>query len=332
MVVLHAVNLEGGRPIDSVLTDAGGNYNVRDPVRDTTATYLVSVEHDGIGYFSQPMSAVGSASVTASTLVVYDTSYTEPQISLRERHVIVRSPAADGTRRVVELLVLANAGTRTRIAEDSTRPVWQGAIPSSAIRFEVDQSDVSRQTIFRVGDSVAVVAAMPPGEKQVLLSYLVPASEKELSIPMDHSVEQLNLMLEDSSSVITAGPLQFRGVEPLDQIPFFLYGANAVAQGTEVAVSFGGPRWSVTSLWWIVVPLTAISMALGLWWWIRRNPAPVKPQIEPNALAAQIADMDRKYESQQDQLTADERDAYRRRRAELKAQLSEMLARNPDSS
>jgi hypothetical protein len=333
IVVLHAVKMQGGRPIDSVTTDSRGRYSLSDPARDTSASYLVSVEHDGIGYFSQPMSAVGSTAEVASTLVVYDTSYTEPEISLLERHVIVRSLASDGTRRVVELLVLGNSGALTRIAEDSTRPVWQGAIPSNAIQFEIDQSDVGRQTVYRNGDSVAVVAALPPGEKQVLLSYLIPAGVRELSIPLDHPVERtMNVMLEDSSAAIAAGPLQFQGFELLDQMPFFLYSANSMPQGTEVAVRFAGQRWSITSLWWIVVPLTALSMALGLWRWLKRNPVQVKSQITPEALAAQIADMDRMYESRRDEMTDAERDAYSRRRAELKAQLSEMLARNTDSS
>jgi len=332
MVVLHAVNLEGGRPIDSVATDSEGRYSLRDPARDTTASYLVSVEHHGIGYFSQPISAVGSTVAVASTLVVYDTSYTEPDISLVERDIIIRSPASDGTRRVVELLVLGNSGFFTRIATDSTAPVWQGAIPAAAIQFEIDQSDVGRQTVYRNGDSVAVVAALPPGEKQVLLSYIIPAGVQQLPIPLDHPVERMNVLLEDSSSVITAGPLQFQGLQQLDQISFFLYKADSVLQGTEVAVRLAGPGWSILDLWWIVVPLTAISMAGGLWWWLRRNPAEASVRFTPEGLAAQIADMDRKYESERDQLGQAERDAYSRRRAELKEQLSEMLARRGNSN
>jgi hypothetical protein len=327
MVVLHAVNLEGGRPIDSVATDSQGRYSLRDPARDTTASYLVSVEHHGVGYFSQPISAVGSSAAVASTLVVYDTSYTEPEISLVERDIIIRSRASDGTRRVVELLVLGNSGFFTRIAADSTVPVWQGAIPASAIQFEVDQSDVGPRTIYRNGDSVAVVAALPPGEKQVLLSYVIPAGVTELPIPLDHPIERMNVMLEDSSSIIAAGPLQFQGLQQLDQIPFFLYSADSVLQGTEVAVGFAGRRWSILDLWWIVVPLTAISMAAFLWLWLKRNPVEARPQLTPEVLAAQIADMDRTYESQRDQMSDMERDAYSSRRAELKQQLTEMLAK-----
>jgi hypothetical protein len=332
MVVLHAVNLTGGRPVDSVATDGNGRFSLRHAERDTTATYLVSVEHDGIGYFSQSMSAVGSRSETASTLVVYDTSHTEPEILLLERHLIIRSLASDGTRRVVELLVLGNSGVLTRISDDSTRPVWQGAIPSSAIQFDVGESDVSPQTIYRQGDSVVVIAPAPPGEKQVLVSYLVPANVEELSIPIDHPIERMNVMLEDSSATIAAGPLEFRGFEQLDQIPFFRYSASPVLPGTEVSVSFGGPGWSLMQLWWIVIPLAALSLVTGLWWWLKRNPVSVPAQPGPQTLAAQIADMDRVYESQQDQLSQEERDAYRRRRAELKAQLSEMLAAGGNSN
>jgi len=324
MAVLHEVTLESGRPVDSALTSRLGVYRLRAPARDTAAGYVVSVEHDGIGYFSQPLSARDRASDSASTIVVFDTSYTRPEIILVERHLIIRAIGDDGMRRVVELLVLGNRGSLTRITDDEARPVWQGAIPTVALQFEVGQSDVSPETVFRSGDSVAVLAPLPPGEKQILLAYLVPGTLKELTIPIDHVVSNMNLMLEDPGATVATDRFVPAGVEQLDEISFTRYNAVAVPSGTAVVVELEPPPFALIGLWWVIVPLTAAALAAGLFWWLRHQPARVSGD-GVDALAARIAQLDREFEGATGPSQM-EKDAYRRRRAELKAKLSELLA------
>ncbi|UCG88581.1 MAG: hypothetical protein JSW71_08595, partial [Gemmatimonadota bacterium] len=319
-----------GRPVDYAQTNRLGIYRLRAPTRDTAAGYVVSVEHDGIGYFSQPLSARGHVSDSAATIVVFDTSYTRPEIVVAERHVIIWSVGENGMRRVVELLVLGNHGGLTRVTDDETQPVWQGAIPSEAVQFEVGQSDVSPETVFRVGDSVAVLAPLPPGDKQILLAYFVPGTLKRLTVPVDHPVTNMNLMLEDPSATVEADGFVPAGLEQLDEVSFLRFGATAVPAGSEVVVQFASPPFALVELWWIVVPFTAAALAGTLFWWLRRRPAPVTSD-GADALAGRIAQLDREFESAASPSQA-EQDAYRRRRAELKAQLSERLAshRRPD--
>jgi hypothetical protein len=330
VVVLHEVGLRGGRPVDSVLTDRNGVYRLASPTHDTTAGYLVSVEHHGVDYFSEPFVASDQVSVTASMVVVYDTSYTRPDIAVLERHVIIRSPAEDGTRRVLELIGLLNGGFLTRITDDSTRPVWQSAIPSEALQFEVGQSDVSPHTIFRMGDSVAVVAPLSPGSKQILITYLLPKSLDALTIPVDQPVRDMNIMLEDASATIGEGLFKLTGVEELERVSLFRYNAVEVEPGTQITVQFAGTPFAITELWWILVPLVALMLAGVLYWWLKRQPAPVAAAApaDTNAerLAHQIAQMDREFEANRASLSDPERDAYKRRRAELKGRLAEMLA------
>ena len=288
-------------------------YRLRAPTRDTAAGYVVSVEHDGIGYFSQPLSARDRASDSASTIVVFDTSYTTPEITVAERHLIIRSIGEDRTRRVIELLVLENRGSRTRITDDETQPVWQGAIPAAAVQFEVGQSDVSPETVFRHGDSVAVLAPLPPGEKQILIAYLVPGSLEELAVPIDHPVSNMNLLLEDADARVLTDRFVAGGIEQLD-----------VPAGAAVVVKFQPPPLALIKFWWVVVPFTAAALAAGLLWWLRHRPALVgEDAVE--ALATQIAQLDRDFESMANP-SPEETDGYRRRRAELKDTLSALLA------
>jgi hypothetical protein len=324
--------MQSGQPVDSATTNRRGEYRLTAPVRDTTAGYVVSVEHDGIGYFSEPLSARDTASDSASTIVVYDTSYTEPDIVLTERHLIVRASDETRMRRVIELLVLSNRGTLTRITDDTTQPVWQGALPSEAVEFEVGQSDISPQAVYRNGDSVAVTAPLPPGDKQVLLAYLIPGSLERLDIPVDQPVVGMNLMLEEPGATVLSERFQPRGPEQLEDISFMRYSATAVQAGTAVSIQFPAPQGALLQLWWIVVPVTASCLALVLIWWLRRQPVPVATGSDADTLAQQIAQMDRDFEARGAQASETEKTAYHQRRAELKAKLAKQLARPTNSN
>jgi hypothetical protein len=328
MAVLHEVGLVGGRPIDSVPTNSDGEYRLRSIGRDTTAGYLVSVEHGGVGYFSEPFVAGDEAGITASLIVAYDTSHTRPDIAVVERHIIIRSRDADGTRRVLELIGLGNDGFLTRVTSDSTQPVWQGAIPSEALQFEVGQSDVSPQLVFRNGDSVAVIAPLAPGNKQILITYLLPASVDVLAIPVDQPVQDMNIMFEDTSATIEQGPFTLTGVEQLDQVALFRYSAAAVLAGTPITVRFGTAGFTVVQLWWIVIPVTALTLSAVLYWWLKRQPAPAVDTAGATAeqLARQIALMDQEFEAGPGPMSDADEDSYRTKRAKLKAKLAEMLA------
>ena len=331
MAVLHVVGLQGGRPVDSMLTDSNGEYRLLSPARDTTAGYLVSVEHDGVGYFSEPFVARDQASASASTIVAYDTSHTRPDITVLQRHIIIRSPTADGTRRVMELIGLGNDGFLTRITDDSTRPVWQGAIPAEALQFEVGQSDLSPQTIFRSGDSVAMIAPLSPGAKQILITYLLPESVDALTIPVDQPVRDMNIMLEDTSATIEEGPFRLIGIEELERVSLFRYSATGVQPETPITVQFANPPFAVAELWWVIVPIVALTLCGVLYWWLRNKPTPspsaaVHTATGSEQLARQIAQMDQQFEANQATMSGAESDAYRRTRAELKARLTQKLA------
>jgi hypothetical protein len=322
MAILHRVTVAEAGPVDSSRTDRSGRYALTAPALDTLANFVVSVEHDGIAYFTEPIHTFGTPVAGAEPLLVYDTSSAAPPIVLRERHVVVRSPGGEGARRVIELLLLENRGTATRVASDTTRPVWEGAIPAQAIEFQVGESDVSAEAVIRRGDRVTVTAPVPPGERQILISYLIPTSVRRLALPIDQPVERFFLLLEDSAAVVDA-PLAPRGVEQLEQLAFRRYGADSLSAGTLVAAVFPAAGGSAADWWWIVILVASVALAGGfLWWWRRIGPLPAPADGRPSgaeAIAAEIAALDAAFEERQDD------PAYRERRAELKARLVEAM-------
>src|SRR5258708_30470176 len=107
------------------------------------------------------------------------------------RLVTVAQEKQDGARDVLELLELENPGVATRVAPDTLRPTWAGAIPPVAIQFRVGQGDVSPQVVTRRGDSVAVYGPLPPRErKQLSYTYVLSATGRRLRVPIDPPIEE----------------------------------------------------------------------------------------------------------------------------------------------
>lgn len=319
-MVLHAIGNEGGAPVDSMRTDARGGYHLTTTVKDTSAVYLVSTRYDAITYFSQPLSSVTTHTVPG--IVVYDTSSVAPQIEVAQRHIVVRLPGKDGTRRVLELLVLQNSGGLTRIATDSLHPIWTERLPEDAIQVQIGDGDVSDASVAVIGDSIAVTAPIPPGQKQLLFTYVLPSNERRLDLTMSQPVTDLNIMLEDTTATLVSGPVVPRGKQVFEDAHFARFEGTNVPAGSRVVVRFAAPFFTSNELVIALVVLVGIGLAVGLTYWLRRNQGVA---VTPELLAAQIARLDEAYEAGGAKDPAADA-AYRAQRSALKGRLEAALA------
>jgi hypothetical protein len=280
-VVLHEVALGGrGGAIDSARTDARGAYTLAIARPDTDAIYVVSSWYQGIAYFSEPVRPVGRPAVSVAPLTVYDTSATGAAVRVARRLVTIARPQQDGTREVLEMLELENPGIATRIARDSTRPVWAGAIPAGGIQFRVGQGDVSPQAVARTGDTIAVFAPIPPGDpKQLTYGYVLPADARRVAIPIDQPVEEVDLLLEDTTATVAAPGLEALGVDAIERRRFARYRVRAPAPPAQVVVTLPGGPFQVQQLVPIVVGLLALALIVGFVVALRkRQPSAVSHQ------------------------------------------------------
>ena len=112
-VVLHRVGqLEQG-PEDSTVSGPGGGFRFRFHA-DSGAVYLLSARYRDIEYFSTPVHTNAARPDTAIRLVVYDTSSRVP-VTLAARHLVIPRPSEDGSREILDLVILSNPGTRTKL-------------------------------------------------------------------------------------------------------------------------------------------------------------------------------------------------------------------------
>jgi hypothetical protein len=334
-VVGHHVGAQGqGQgPVDSVRSDAAGRFRIVVPRPDTGGVYVVSARYLGIGYFGEPVAPTDRAHAAALTLVVYDTSAQGPALSVLLRHLVLTSPDADGSHRVLDIFQVHNAGTTTRVAADSNGATWRVRLPSGIVDFVLGESDVSPAAVRRVGDTLLVGAPFPPGDKQVLATYALPRGTRELRIPIDQPTLRLDLLVEDSTSSASGAGVQAGPPLEIQGRRFRRFGAERMASGAAVTLRLGAAADTGRRFTWLVVLAAGLGLGAGLFLLLRRRrpatpPARARPAEGADALAAQIAALDERFEGREAETPPDAWAGYAARRAELKERLRTALARD----
>ena len=320
-VVLHQVGQRLQGPLDSTRTDRRGGF--RFSFRpDTSALYLVSVRHSGIEYFSPPVHTNPGRPDTAIRVIVYDTSSTGP-VSMEARHLVVTQPGEDGSRNVLDLIVLRNSGQRTRVAPDSTGASCSGLLPPGTIGLEVGESDVSPEAVTRRGDSVMVGAPLAPGEKQLTLQYAVPAGQQGLDLRFAEPVASVNVLAEEKDVMVSGGSLALADSQVLQGRSFRRW-TGAIPAGGALRVAL--PARSRVPTWLLPALVAAVVFALAgaAWYFLARRSTPPVPSAA--VLLDAIAALDARYAGREGETSAEAWLSYQTERRRLKAQLEAALA------
>jgi hypothetical protein len=320
-VVLHQVGRALQGPLDSTRTDRRGRF--RFAFRpDTSALYLLSVRHAGIEYFSPPVHTNPERPDTTIRVIVYDTSSTAP-VSLEARHLVLTRPGEDGSRSVLDLIVLLNSGQRTRVAPDSAGASWGGLLPRGTIGLELGESDVSPDAVTRRRDSLLVAAPLAPGEKQVTVQYVVPAGRPDLELRFTEPVSMINVLAEENEVVVSGGSLALADSQMLQGRSFRRW-TGAVPAGGTLRVALPGrarvPEWLLPSL------VAAVVLVLGGagWHFLARRSG--SPAVSPAVLLDAIAALDARYLGREGETSDEDWGFYQAERRRLKAQLEAALA------
>jgi len=302
-----------------VLADPDGRFRFS-LAPDTAALHLLSARHDGIEYFSTPLDNRRAEGDRRVVVVVHDTSSTAP-ISVSARHVVIPRTGEDGTREVLDLVLLTNAGTRTRVAPDSLGATWTGPLPAASEGLELGESDVSPDAVIRRGDSAIVSAPIAPGEKQLAFQYHLPPGRHVVDIPVGAQTVGMNVLLEDPGASVSGPGLTLADSQLIEGRSFRRWSgelpANAVVRVTlPDAASKTGPLLAA------MVAALALALLIAAWRALPRVRA-----VSVDRLIGEIALLDSRYQGREPQTAPDEWARYLERRAALKAELTTALAR-----
>jgi len=318
MVVLHRISADSSGPVDSVQTSANGAYRFRYRLDGPRSMYIVSARYAGVAYFTTPLR---EATVTSpdGDVSVYDTTSSAFPLTVRARHVVVAPPDAGGLRRVVDVLEVANDSTRTLVASPSGR-TWRLSLPEDATQPGSSGGDLPPEAFRFDGTHADLVVPFPPGSRQLVLTYAIPA-RRTVSIPLPDAVATLEVLVEGGGGDATGAGLTREDQVSMEGRTFQRFTAASVPAGSSFSVGRvggGGCIAGRTALLAVAVLAVALGIIVG-----RRAPQGVtatttRPATE--TLARQIAALDHVYAAPERQSGAGG-EHYRARRAALLDQL-----------
>jgi hypothetical protein len=256
-------------------------------------------------------------------VVVYDTS-SRASVVVVARHLVVSRRSENGTRSVLDLVVLSNSGRVTRVAPDTLSGSLSIALPSGSRGLQVREGDVSPEAVTRAGDTAIVSAALAPGEKQLTLEYHIPSGANVVLLPLSAPELSLNVLLEEPGARVE-GP----GILPADRQEiqgrsFRRWSGTVTSPGALriVLPRMGGtPQWLMA----VLVGTMALGLLLAGWYGLTR-PKPVSRDVSANELIDAIARLDARYRGRQSETGSEEWNTYLAERARLKAKLETALA------
>ena len=315
MVVLHRISADSSGPVDSARTSVAGAYRFRYRLDGPRSMYIVSSRYAGIAYFTTPLRDAAVTSPDAD-ITVYDTTSAVFPLAIRARHLVV-APAEGRMRRVVDVFEVANDSNRTLVA-GASGATWRVTLPREARDHGSSGGDLPPEAFRFVGGNAELVVAFPPGARQVVLTYAIPASGS-IDVPVVDPTATLEVLVEGTGEVRGAG---LTAEEPVNMEgrTFQRYTASPVGAGASFSVGGGGPGGGNARR---VVLLAIAAVAVGLGFVVARR-APARDSVSapkgPEALARQIAALDHVYAEKQGGSGGD---YYRSRRTALMKRLIE---------
>ncbi|MEP7326529.1 MAG: hypothetical protein ABI836_11315 [Gemmatimonadota bacterium] len=317
-LILHRVGRTRQGPMDSTVSDAAGHFRFRVPT-DTTEIYLISTNFSGIEYFSAPVTNSEGRGDSAVVLVVSDTSSSAP-VRLAARYFVIRDALQDGSRPVLDLLVLSNGGDKTRVGLDSLTPTWSGLVPSGVVGARVGEADFSADAARLKGDSLLVYAPLAPGEKQVTLEYLLPAGIG-LTVPFPSDSVATNVLAQDASARVLNPAMALMDTQSIEGESFRRW-VGAPRANSMLRVTFGRapgevPPWLLPGMVGLVG--AGLLVALGR---LRSR----KPPASLENLTDRIAALEARYQGRESEVSPDEWQRYLADRERLRTELARHLA------
>lgn len=293
LVVLHRIASNGAGPVDSIRTARDGSYRIRYRPRGE-AMYIVAVRYAGVAYFSAPITSDIVGDEHDAEVVVYDTTSRAHPVTLRGRHLIVSAPDAQGVRAVVEVFELSNDSTVTVVSTTDRPPVWDAAIPGAALRPRVGDGEFAADAVRFPSSRVQLFAPLPPGLKQLVISYELPPSAFPLHLTVDRPTTILEVLLEEQQGQVSGAGLKAQAPVTVSGRRFVRALAQDVAASAALAIVVPATPGTDPSSRWLAIPMALIG-ALGAWWFVRRRHGAARVMIErrgAEALAEQVATVD----------------------------------------
>jgi mono/diheme cytochrome c family protein len=334
-------NTSDGQVLDSDIVDIStdGTFMFTDLYADSQTAYWVSVDYQGVSYYSEFAVFDGSTPVFDLPVVVYDA--TTDWLALRFDLVHIAMDISADVMQVSELYIISNPGLSTVIIETDGTSLPFIELPAGVTEFTSLSPD-SRGASFLPAESGIALPPLTEAQYGVVASFSVPYDRRfEFTQNFPMQVASMSLFVPEGVRV-KIDQLEDSGLQDFSGAVYHLYEGSNLPAGVLAFIVTGVPGKTgltgVDQRSWMVIGVCALGVlfvGLGIYLFFRDRSLAKKEEIDDELIDTNEEDT---FGSSADDLAdaiiaLDEKlksgeisnEAHEKRRAELKARLKKLL-------
>ena len=269
-IIVHLQQLKSGESVPLELNQVKANqqgkftFTVTEP--DTNDTYVVTVDYQGVRYYSDGTSPGSSTDPITQNIVVYDSTQTADMVTTLMHHIFIDDMGKTVTLRETRILNNPSQYTITKTLEDKIAgpATLRFRLPRSAQNF-TPMSTRFEHELIKLDQYVYDKGIIAPGNRQVSYLYELPWKKNQAaaSIDITHATRSLDVFVSNRDLAISSSQLKDQGPFTIRGVEYRRYGAANVAAGKAIEFSLlrsssaeQSPLWAIT--------LTSLILVLGL--------------------------------------------------------------------
>jgi len=320
----------------TVTSDAGGNFVFDQLDPSPTTLYAVQAEYLKANYISDLLTFAHGGLTLTVPITVYETTTDASALRVEQMHLFF--DFAPGSVTVSQLFIVSNSSDRTYIAADGTSARFPLPPNATNVSFEDGALGARYQPV--AGGFADTEPVLPGvGAAQVLFSYDVPYDGKKLDLNLTPSypIRSVNVLVPEGGVNLSSAQLSAVGTRATQGGNMLNFVGGNLAAGQALALQLSGaptvapteaPTGRVSPLLVASAVLLLVAAGIVAFVWLRQQRA------ASELVEEEVEDVDARREELLDALAALDDDFqvgrvresdYRRERAELKAELVELM-------
>lgn len=207
-------------------------------------------------------------------------------------------------------------------------------MPAAIENFTPGQSEFSAAAVGQRGDSLTISAPLPPGDRQLMVTYTLPRGAGRLRVPFAAPTDSIVLLLEEPTARVVTPGFAVTDSQVIEARTYHRWVGSLASPGA-VEVKFAVPGEGGRRATLALAALLATSLLAGGVVLLRRRggavsaPPVAPPARDPGALIDALARLDAQYAGREAEVGVAAWSQYQAQRAELKAALAAAMAARP---
>jgi hypothetical protein len=339
---LYALSPDGSTIMFTRTTtsDAGGQFVFDQLDGSTPIMYALQTQYLKATYTSDPLTFAHSSLTLTAPITVYETTTDASVLSVEQMHMFFDF-AGPGSTTIGQLFIVSNSGDRAYLGANGTSV--QFSLPPDATNIRFADGELGGRYQSAPGGFADTEAVAPgAGTTQILVSYDLPYDGKKLnvSLPMLYPVKSVNVLAPEGGVKLTSPQLSEAGTRPTQGGNMVNYVGGNLAAGSSLAVqlsgapNLAGPGTSAPAsqgaspILIVAAALLLVAVAVVALVWLRQQ------RQVPESVEEEVEDVEARQDELLDAIVALDDNFevgrikevdYRRQRAELKAELVELM-------